>query len=166
MKILRILKHLVHGRLHMLRCFPASSMAAIKAAIAQSETRHMGELRFAVEAALDWRDLWRGITPRERAVEVFSQLRIWDTEHNSGVLIYLLLADRRVEIVADRGIHARVGEGGWREICHEMETAFRSGDFEQGVLTGIARISAVLSQHFPAQEGANPNELPDAPVVL
>lgn len=165
MKIPHILKHLVHGRLHVLRCFPASSMAAIKAAIAQSETSHMGELQFVVEAALDWRDLWRGVTPRERAVEVFSQLRIWDTEHNSGVLIYLLLADRRVEIVADRGIHARVGEGGWQAICHEMEAAFRDGNFEQGAVAGIARIGALLTQHFPAQ-GVNNNELPDAPVVL
>jgi hypothetical protein len=166
MKKSRILKHLTYGRLHVRRCFPASSMQAIEAAIARSESSHMGELRFAVEAALDWRDLLRGVTPHERAIEVFSQLRIWDTEHNSGVLIYLLLAERRVEIVADRGIHTRVGNSGWAAICHEMEAAFRAGDFEHGVLAGILQISTLLAQHFPAKNNINHNELPDAPVVL
>jgi uncharacterized membrane protein len=141
-------------------------MQAIEAAIARSESSHMGELRFVVEAALDWRDLLRGVTPRARAIEVFSQLRIWDTEHNSGVLIYLLLAEQRVEIVADRGIHVCVGSAGWQEICREMETSFRAGDFEQGVVKGIARITILLAQHFPAQDNSNFNELPDAPVVL
>jgi len=165
MSMTRILKHLLYGRLHVLRCFPAPSMAAIQAAIAQSEASHMGELRFVVEAALDWPDLLRGITPRERAIEVFSQLRIWDTEHNSGVLVYLLLAERRVEIVADRGIHARVGEPGWQAICREMEQAFRAGNFGPGAVAGVARIGALLAQHFPAQ-GANRNELSDTPVIL
>lgn len=165
MTALRILKHLVYGRLQMLRRFPPSTMATIKEAIRHSESSHMGELRFAVESALDWRDLLRGVTPHERAIEMFSQLRVWDTEHNSGVLIYLLLADRRVEIVADRGIHERVGEQGWRSICSEMEHAFHSGNFERGAVTGINRISALLTQHFPAQ-GENPNELSDAPVIL
>lgn len=165
MAVLRILKHLVHGRLQVLRRFPPSTMAAIKEAIRQSETSHMGELRFAVEAALDWRDLLRGVTPHERAIEMFSRLRVWDTEHNSGVLIYLLLADRQVEIVADRGIHARVGEQGWQAICREMEYAFRAGDFERGAVAGITRIGALLAQHFPAQ-GENPDELSDDPVVI
>lgn len=165
MNIRRVLRHLFHGRLHVLRHFSSATMQRIESAIADSETRHMGELRFAVEAALDWRDLWRAVTPRQRAVEVFSQLRVWDTEHNSGVLVYLLLADRDVEIVADRGIHARVGEAGWEAICREMEEAFRQGDFEQGVLTGIARISTLLNQHFPAHH-KNPNELPDSPVIV
>jgi uncharacterized membrane protein len=140
-------------------------MAAIEAAIKRSETMHMGELRFAVEAGLDIHELWHGITPRQRAIEVFSQLRIWDTEHNSGVLIYLLLADRRVEIVADRGIHAKVGEAQWQVICREMENHFRTGGFEQGVLEGITAISSLLHQHFPAH-GAHADELPNSPVVL
>jgi uncharacterized membrane protein len=166
MKISRILKHLTYGSLHVRRCFPRASMQAIQAAIARSESSHMGELRFAVEAALDWHELLRGVSPRQRAIEVFSQLGVWDTEHNSGVLIYLLLAERDVEIVADRGIHARVGDAGWQAICREMEAAFRAGAFEQGVLSGIARITALLAEHFPAQGKSNPNELPDAPVVL
>lgn len=164
-KIKRLLKHLIAGRWQTMRYFPQPSIRAIEAAIQRSESTHMGELRFAVEAALDWPDVLHGKTAHERAIEVFSQLRIWDTEHNSGVLIYLLLADRRVEIIADRGIHGRVGEAGWQVICREMETEFRAGRFEQGVLLGLERISALLAQHFPAQ-GDNPNELSNAPVFL
>ena len=109
---------------------------------------------------------WRRFRPRQRAIEVFSQLRMWDTEHNSGVLIYLLLAERHVEIVADRGVHARVGDAGWQAICREMEAAFRAGEYEQGVLVGIARITALLAEHFPAEGIPKPNKLPDAPVIL
>jgi len=166
MNISRILKHLTYGPLHVRRRFPRSAMQTIQVAIARSESSHMGELRFAVEAALDWRNLLKGVTPRQRAIELFSQLRVWDTEQNSGVLIYLLLAERDVEIIADRGIHARVGNAGWESICREMEGAFRAGQFEQGVLTGIARITALLAGHFPADGKPNSNELPDAPVVV
>ena len=125
----------------------------------------MGELRVVIEAALDWPTLWAGRSARERAIAVFSQLHIWDTEHNSGVLIYLLVAERKLEIVADRGIHARVGNAGWESICRDMERQFRSGHFEDGMLQGIAAISTVLQQHFPAQ-GSRPNELPDSPAIL
>jgi uncharacterized membrane protein YgcG len=163
--IKRVLKHLFYGRLYLAKRFPVSSKAAITEAIARSEARHMGELSFVVEPDLDWHDLFRGVTPRQRAVEVFSRLHIWDTEHNSGVLIYLLLADSCVEIVADRGIHACVGDAQWKAICSEMESSFREGMFEQGVLAGIARISDLLEKHFPAQ-GTNPNELPNEPVLL
>lgn len=166
MKISRIVKHLIYGPLHVRRCLPPASMRAIQSAIARSETSHMGELRFAVEAALNWRDLLRGIPPRQRAIDLFSGLRIWDTEHNSGVLIYLLLAENDVEIIADRGIHKLVGDAGWQSICAEMEKQFRSGNFEHGVLIGVERITALLSRHFPAGSNPNPNELADAPFVL
>ena len=159
MDISRFFKHMTAGRL------PKNSMERIASAIGQSEKSHMGELRFAVETGLDWPELFAGISSRERALEVFSQLHVWDTEHNSGVLIYLLLADRTVEIVADRGIHARVGDAAWQTICRAMEQKFRAGEFEDGVLEGIAAITALLQQHFPAQ-GPNPNELPDEPVAL
>lgn len=164
-KLKRIFRHLLSGRWQVARHFPSASMQAIEQVIQRSETSHMGELRFAVEAGLDWHELWHGITPRQRAIEVFSQLRVWDTEHNSGVLIYLLLADRRVEIIADRGIHARVGDAGWADICREMEAAFRAGNFEQGVLAGLSRISSLLAEHFPAIVN-NTNELSDKPVIL
>ena len=164
-KIIRFTRHLTAGRWQVARCLPKSSMDRIASAIHQSESRHMGELRFAVEAGFDWAHLHAGISSRDRALEVFSLLRVWDTEHNSGVLIYLLLADRKVEIVADRGIHARVGNARWTAICHAMEQKFRAREFESGVLEGIAAITTLLQQHFPAQE-ADHNELPDYPVTL
>lgn len=125
----------------------------------------MGELRFAVEAGLDWPELFAGISSRERAIEVFSHLRIWDTQHNSGVLIYLLLADHKVEIIADRGISSRVEKSEWISICQDMESRFRTGNFESGVLLGISAVSTLLSKHFPAYAN-NPNELANRPTVL
>jgi len=163
--MVRILRHLFMPYWLVRRHFPCQVLANIERAIDESEASHGGEIRFAVEAALDFLPLMRGQQARERALEVFSQLRVWDTEHNTGVLIYLLLADRDVEIVADRGIHALVGEAQWQRICGMMEEEFRLGRFEQGVLAGIGEISALLAQHFPAAAG-NPDELPDKPVVL
>lgn len=164
-KITRFLLHLTAGRWQVARHFPIASMRSIEKAIRESERLHHGELRFAVEAGLELPELLRGVTPRARAIEVFSQLRVWDTAHNSGVLIYLLLADRDVEIVADRGIHARVGDAPWQAICRQMETRFHQGQFEQGVLEGVAGITRLLQQHFPADAG-NPDEMSNAPVVL
>jgi uncharacterized membrane protein len=140
-------------------------MAAIKGAVARGEKRHGGELRFAVEASLPLSCLVAGKSARDRAVDVFAHLRVWDTEHNSGVLIYVLLADRRVEIVADRGINAMVENGVWNSICAKMQQAFGAGRFEDGAVAGIAAISDLLARHFPAGS-SNPNELPDEPVVL
>ncbi|OGW59456.1 MAG: hypothetical protein A2V83_05765 [Nitrospirae bacterium RBG_16_64_22] len=165
MRLGRVLRHLFSGPWLVRGYFPKRSLDAIEEAIRKSEVTHRGELRFAVEAAIEWRPLFRGQTARQRAIEVFSQLRVWDTEENSGVLIYLLLADRDVEIVADRGIDARVGAAEWERICKEMESLFRQGRFEEGVVTGIAAITEHLARHFPARKG-DQNELPDRPVVL
>jgi uncharacterized membrane protein len=165
MGIRRIGKHLLEHRWRLRRDFPPKVLAAIEQAIKQSETTHSGQVRFVVEGALDGAPLFRDQPARERALDIFSQLRIWDTAHNSGVLIYLLLADRDVEIVADRGIDAKVGPARWEEICKEMEADFRAGAFERGVIKGIEAVSRELAQHFPAQAGG-PNELPDAPVVI
>ena len=140
-------------------------MRNIEAAVARSEAGHSGEIRFVVEAALHPFDLLRGVTPRQRAIELFARLGIWDTQHNNGVLIYLLLADHDVEIVADRGVDHEVGAQGWQAICLEMEAAFRQGRFENGVIAGIARISDLLRQQFPT-DAVNDNELPDTPLVL
>jgi uncharacterized membrane protein len=118
-----------------------------------------------VEGALDGAPLFRDQPARERALDIFSQLRIWDTAHNNGVLIYLLLADRDVEIIADRGIDAKVGAAGWEKICREMETDFRAARFERGAIKGIEAVSRQLAAHFPGR-GGGPNELPDAPVVM
>jgi uncharacterized membrane protein len=165
MGIRRIGRHLIEHRWRARRIFPPRVLAAIEQAIKASETTHSGQIRFVVEGALDGKPLFRDQPARERALDIFSQLRIWDTAHNNGVLIYLLLADRDFEIVADRGIDAKVGFATWEQICVEMETEFRAGNFEGGVLRGIEAVSRQLATHFPAQ-GAGRNELPDAPVVI
>jgi len=165
MKLKRIMRHLSNGRAAVRRAFPVSALESIERAIRANEARHDGQIRFAVEAALDLSPLLAGQTAQQRAVEVFSQLHVWDTEHNNGVLIYLLLADRDVEIVADRGIHAKLGQESWEAICQEMEAAFREGHFEAGVLAGIHAVGEHLARHFPARSG-KPNEMPDSPVLL
>ena len=165
MGIGRIGKHLLEHRWRARRLFPPRVLAAIEQAIKTGETTHSGQVRFVVEGALDGAPLFRDQPARERAIDVFAQLRIWDTIHNNGVLIYLLLADRDVEIVADRGIDAKVTAAGWESICAEMERDFKAGKFENGVIRGIEAVSRRLAQHFPAH-GKGPNELPDAPVVL
>ena len=165
MRTRRILKHLFAAPWIVGRAFPRAALDAIEVAIRESERTHSGELRFAVEAGLDLQPLLRGQTVRERALEAFSSLRVWDTENNSGVLIYVQLVDHRIEIVADRGIEAKVAQQQWEEICRRMESAFRQRRFEQGVLEAIAEITALLSRHFPSR-GANPDELPDRPIVL
>lgn len=166
MSIARILKHWFYLPWQVRKHFPAETMTNIHKGIAESERSHLGEVRFAVEGALPWHDALDGISARDRAVQVFSQLRIWDTEHNNGVLIYVLLADHDVEIVADRGIHARVGATGWEAICHAMEQEFRQGRFEAGILLGLERITTILREQYPSHGQNNPNELPDAPVVV
>lgn len=165
MDIARIFRHLATPAWRRNQLLPATSLARIEQAISGAERQHRGEIRFAVESALDLTPLLRGISARERAIEVFANLRVWDTEENNGVLIYLLLADHDVEIVADRGIHARVGAAGWEGICATMEAQFRAGNFEQGVLDGIRRVSAFLTQHFPGPD-QHGDELPDKPVLL
>jgi uncharacterized membrane protein len=165
MGIKRIGKHLIEHRWRLRRIFPRTVLASIEQAIKASEATHSGQIRFVVEGALDGAPLFRDQSARARALDVFSQLRIWDTAHNNGVLIYLLLADRDFEIVADRGIDTEVGAAGWEKICADMEAEFRAGHFERGVIEGIAAVSRQLATHFPAQ-GAGSNELPDAPVVM
>jgi len=150
---------------HLARAFPAEALTAIEQAVKASETQHSGEIRFAVEAALDARPLFAGQSARERAIEVFSQLRVWDTEQNNGVLIYLLLADRDVEIVADRGIHARVGARGWEDICRAMEAEFAQGRYREGVLLGVRSVTEQLARHFPPRP-SDANELADKPALL
>lgn len=145
--------------------FPPKVLDRIEQAIKHSETTHSGQVRFVVEGALDGAPLFRNQPARERALDIFSHLRIWDTAHNNGVLIYLLLADRDVEIVADRGIDAKVGSDGWEKICREMEAEFRSGRFEHGVIKGIEAVSRELARHFPPH-GPHRDELPDKPVVM
>jgi uncharacterized membrane protein len=165
MGIGRIGKHLLEHRWRERRIFTPKVLAAIEQAIKAGEATHAGQVRFVVEGALDGRPLFRDQPARERALDIFSRLRIWDTIHNNGVLIYLLLADRAVEIVADRGIDAHVGAQGWQKICADMEIDFKAGRFESGVIAGIGEVSQQLAKYFPKVD-AGPNELPDAPVVM
>jgi uncharacterized membrane protein len=165
MNLARIGRHLLEHHWRVRRLFPPPVLDRIERAIKAGEATHSGQVRFVVEGALDGAPLFRNQPARERALDVFSHLRIWDTAHNNGVLIYLLLADRDVEIVADRGIDAKVGTTGWEAICCEMETDFRAGNFEHGVIRGIEEVSQELAKHFPPH-GRGPNELPDKPVVM
>jgi uncharacterized membrane protein len=165
MSIKRIGKHLLEHHWRARRIFTPKVLTAIEQAIKAGEATHSGQVRFVVEGALDGKPLFKNQPARERALDIFSHLRIWDTAHNNGVLIYLLLADRKVEIVADRGIDTKVGLEGWKKICAEMETDFRAGKFEAGVIKGIEAVSRQLAAHFPPLPGDR-NELPDAPVVM
>jgi uncharacterized membrane protein len=165
MGIGRIGKHLLQHRWRERKIFTPKVLAAIEQAIKTGEATHAGQIRFVVEGALDGAPLFRNQAARERALDIFSQLRIWDTAHNNGVLIYLLLADRRVEIIADRGIDAKVGAAGWAKICADMQIDFKAGNFEAGVIRGIEAVSRQLAKYFP-KHGGGVNELPDAPVVM
>ncbi|WP_375415195.1 TPM domain-containing protein [uncultured Bradyrhizobium sp.] len=165
MGIKRIGRHLLANRSRVRKAFPPRSLAAIERAIKASEAAHAGQIRFVVEGALDGAPLLRNQQARARALDVFSHLRIWDTEHNNGVLIYLLLADRDVEILADRGIDAVVSVEEWQTVCAMMEVEFGKGNFERGVLKGIEAVTRHLIKHFP-KHGGGRNELPDAPVVI
>jgi uncharacterized membrane protein len=165
MGIRRIGKHLLAYHWRVRHIFPPQVLTAIEQAIKAGEATHSGQVRFVVEGALDGKPLFWNQSARARALDIFSHLRIWDTHDNNGVLIYLLLADRKVEIIADRGIDAKVGAAGWQKICAEMETSFRSGNFAGGVIRGIDAVSRLLAMYYP-KHGAGKNELPDAPVVM
>jgi uncharacterized membrane protein len=165
MKLLRLLRHLLLPGWWVRRVFAGADLAAIGAAISVCEQSHRGELRFVVEGPLPVSSLWHDESSRQRAVELFASQRVWDTEENSGILIYVQLVDRRVEILADRGIAARVAQAEWDAICREMEASFRGGEWRSGALQAVARAGALLVQHFPAGQ-SNPNELPDQPLVL
>ena len=156
-RLKRFARHLATDHRAVRRAFPREALARIEAAISAGERGHAGQVRFVVEAALPLALVLARQTPRERALDVFGRLRIWDTEGNSGVLVYLLLADR--------GIHRQVGEAQWQSICRTMESAFRERRFEDGAGAGIDAVSALLSRHFPRTAAAI-NELPDQPIVL
>ena len=164
MNLRRLFRHLAMVPWHLRRCFPPESLTTIEVAIADGEASHGGQICFAIEAALSTGALLRGVSARERAIEIFSRLRVWDTEGNNGVLIYLLLADRDVEIVADRGLASRVSQADWEAICRRMEAAFGQGEYRAGLLIGIEEVRQRLAGHFPPA-GAG-NELPDRPAIL
>ncbi len=165
MDLARFGRHVLMSPLTARRRFPATTLDAMQARIAAAEERHRGEIRFVVEAELTTGQLWRGQSSRERAREVFALQDVWNTEENNGVLIYVLLADRRVEIVADRGIDARVQPADWEAVCRMMEKEFRAANYEAGALAGIDAVSELLARHFPGG-GKRPNELEDRPALI
>jgi len=167
MSVARWFRHWIRTPRSVNRLLPPEALDRIRAAIAQTETLHAGEIRVAVEAALPWSYLRRNAPARQRATMVFSKLRVWDTEANNGVLLYVDLADRAIEIVADRGIARHVPRHDWEAICNTVREHFRGDAFEAGVIAGVQAIGRHLAQHFPLAPGAaNPNELSDKPVVL
>lgn len=161
-KLARILKHRWLDETDVARALDAAALTRLEQRVAASERRHSGEIRLCVEAGLPLSYLWRNATPRQRAVTMFGKLRVWDTEHNNGVLIYLLLAEHAIEIVADRGLTLQVPKTQWAALVAGMREAFRARHFEQGLAQAIDAVDALLAQHFPLAAGqANPNELPD-----
>lgn len=146
--------------------FPPAALQAIQQAVASGEHRHRGEICFAIEGALHWRSALRGMTARQRAHEVFAQLRVWDTRENTGVLVYVLLVEHAIEIVADRGVSARIDDGQWNAICSALRDRFAKGEFHQGAIAASDAISDLLAAHFPVDGGVRVDELPDRPVLL
>lgn len=164
MDLQRILQNIFFLPWRLKQLFPPSAQQAISAAVAQSEKHHGGQIRVAIEGNIDLPDLLRGLDPRARARQVFAELGVWDTAGNNGVLIYLLLAERRVEIIADRAANAVIQKPRWDEICAAMQAQFARGEFEAGVLLGIQQIGSELALHFPP--GKASNELPDTPALF
>lgn len=163
---LRIFKHRWLDESDVRRALDAKALQRLQERVAVSERQHSGEIRVCVEAGLPWSYLWRGASARERAVAMFGKLRVWDTEHNNGVLIYLLLAEHRIEIVADRGLNRHVTAAQWHALTDGMAAAFKAGQYEAGLNAAVDSVSAMLTQHFAVVGHlANPNELPDAPVI-
>jgi uncharacterized membrane protein len=163
----RIWRHRWIDESEVRRALPEAVMQRLTSRVAASERRHSGEVRICVEAGLPMSYLWRHASARERAVMLFGKLRVWDTANNNGVLIYLLLAEHAIEIVADRGIDSQVDDAEWAAMAQRMSAAFREGRFEDGLTQALEEISALLVEHFPLDEGeVDVNELPDEPVVL
>lgn len=161
----RWFSHLTTTHFALRRCFPAEVLAAIDAAITASEREHQAEIRFAVETALPLGHLWRGISCRDRAGEIFSRLGVGDTAGRNGILIYVLLAERDIEIIADEGFAGRVAEPVWEGICSGMIAAFRNDDYGSGSLRAIGQLNELAVAHFPTH-AENLNELPNRPFVL
>ncbi len=166
----RIFKHGWSGLIPTGHTMTPELVRKLTQAVATSERRHSGEIRVYVETSLPLTDLWRKAPMRhimrERALMLFGQLRVWNTAHNNGVLIYLLLAERAIEVVADRGLNEQVAPQVWQAIVARMRTAFQAGRFEEGLGQALAQVTDLLVQHFAlAPDEVNPNELPDAPLV-
>lgn len=166
-KLLRLWRHRWVDAADVQRALPPEALQRLGARVAASERRHSGEVRICIEAGMPWSYIRRGAAARERAITMFGKLRVWDTADNNGVLIYLLMAEHAIEIVADRGIDAHVTAQEWAAMAKRMGAAFREGRFEDGITQALEEVSALLVAHFPLAEGEpDRNELPDEPVVV
>jgi uncharacterized membrane protein len=161
----RLIRHTLATRWTTRQQFSKPVRDAIEQAITQSEARHGGEIRFVVETAFDLPELWRNLPARQRALQLFGHFGVWDTAHNNGVLIYVLMADHAVEIVADRGIASRVPQSEWEAVCREMQQHYVAGRFLEGSTAGVRNVGEILGRHFPGK-AASDNELPNRPVLL
>ena len=166
MRVARIARHLFATQAGTRRHFTDAELQAIETAIAAAETRSSGEIRFVVETALELSEVWAGLTPRARAVQTFSDLHMWNTERRNGVLLYVLAADRGVEIVADRGAAGVIDQADWERVCRQVEEHFRAGRFAEGAVAGIDSVGGLLARHFPPPQGVNRDELPNQPTLL
>lgn len=163
---MRWLKHLFASRWSIRRYFSEADLKRITDAIATSESKHRGEIMFAIDARLTSQELLQRKTSHEKVIETFSRLRTWDTEENNGVLIYLLLADRRLEILADRGVHKKAGPEFFERICRDVESSYQNGQFTEGTIAGIQQVSNKLEELYPRDGRIDINELSDKPVIL
>ncbi len=168
MKATRLARHALASHWSTRRRFPGATLDAIEQAVVRAELAHAGEIRFAIETALPPLHVLRDVSAHARALEVFGLLRVWDTEHNNGVLIYVQIADRHVEILADRGFRGRVAEAEWAGVCRLMEEHYRAGRFEAGSLAGVEAVGVLIARHYPGEgpRAAARNELPDRPALL
>ena len=165
-RLLRIFKHRSYDEADVRRVLGDSALKRLEARVHDSEKLHSGEIRLCIEAGLPTSYLWKRLSVRDRALAMFGKLRAWDTEHNNGVLIYLLFAEHKIEIVADRGLKARVADAEWQRIIETMREPLRAGQFEEGLGLAIDAVEALLEKHFPAGAGAaNPNELANKPWI-
>ncbi len=163
-RLLRILKHRSYDEADVRRVLDNSALKRLEARVHDSEKKHSGEIRLCIEAGLPTSYLWKRLSVRDRAIAMFGKLRVWDTEFNNGVLIYLLYAEHKIEIVADRGLKAHVSDDEWKAIVERMREPLRAGKFEEGLGLAIDAVEALLEKHFPAAAGAaNPNELSNKP---
>jgi uncharacterized membrane protein len=164
-RVARAWRHVSSSTAEARRAFPPETLSAIAAAIAAGEQTHRGEVRVVVEKGLPLEEVWDGVSNRQRALDLFADYGVWDTEDNCGVLIYINLAEHKVDIVADRGIDRKIDAATWQAICQTLTAGFKQGQFHQATLTAIEAVNALLRQHFPS-DGARPNELPDHPILI
>jgi hypothetical protein len=165
MQLARLVRHLTGSARRTRVLFSPQVRSQIEAAIGAAESQHAGEIRFAIETALPWHALWHNVAARARALELFARLHVWDTHANNGVLIYVLLADRAVEIIADRGINEQVSAAEWEQVCREVEAHYRAGRYAEGSRAAVAGVARLLAQHFPAARSSG-NELPNQPILI